>query len=249
MFRRPGVLIASLAVSALALAGCTGGSGAGSATTQPGTAQPGTAPPASDGPASPDPLDDEPTAAWLDDGRAVALVTWGSSSCPPRVGEVAGDAQTVTATIVEPDPNIVCTADFAPRATTIVLPAGVDPSKDVTLVTTGGVETKVRLPGNASLTGTPGQPTEYTASAGWFSATGIVLLTWGSSSCPPVVSGIEERSDGAAVSFSGESRICTMDMAPRATVLGLSAAPATTDGYTLTLQGDSLDGTVKVIGR
>ena len=45
------------------------------------------------------------------------------------------------------------------------LPAGVDPTKDVDfIVTLGDVTEDVELDGNASLTGTPGEATDYTAS-------------------------------------------------------------------------------------
>ena len=40
-------------------------------------------------------------------------------------------------------------------------------------------------------TATPGSSTEYQPSAGWFDDGGLVLLTWGSSSCAPVVESVE----------------------------------------------------------
>lgn len=232
------------------------------------TASPGEQPTSS---ASPDdgsdstvspPMGDDVEAAWLDDGRMFAIVTWGSSTCVPIVEEVSAEGQKVTVALAEAPSGDgaegdgseedgaekACTADLAPRASIGAVPEGVDPTQDVEfIVTSGDVTDDVDLDGNEALTGVPGDSTEYAPSAGWFDDDGIVLLTWGSSGCPPIVENVEEQGTGATVTFKTEDRVCTMDMAPRATVIGLSDNDDDDDDFTLTLVGDNLDGTLSVL--
>ena len=64
--------------------------------------------------------------------------------------------------------------------------------------------------------------TDYLPSAGWTDADGqFVLLTWGSSSCAPVISEVAATGP-AEVTVTFEThpadQVCTMDMAPRATI-------------------------------
>jgi len=93
----------------------------------------------------------------------------------------------------------------------------------------------------------PQGQTEYTPSAGWFDDEGIVLLTWGSSSCPPVVNDVQSTDAGATVTFQEVDGVCTMDLAPRVTPILLPQEAA--DGaFELTLVGGGLDGTVAVHG-
>ncbi|WP_144794665.1 hypothetical protein [Microbacterium paludicola] len=191
---------------------------------------------------------DDFEAAWLDDGRMFAIVTWGSSTCIPFVDEVSAEGQNVTVALTLSSDQQACTADFAPRASVGALPEGVDPTKDVEfLVTLDEITDDVDLDGNPALTGVPGEATDYEPSAGWFDDAGIVLLTWGSSGCPPVVESIDTQATGATVNFKTEDRACTMDMAPRATLIGLEGEVDDDADYTLTLVGDDLDATVDVL--
>ena len=163
---------------------------------------------------------------------------------------MSAQGQKVSVTVADLPADTMCTADYAPRASLVVLPAGVDPARDVTIVAKGAdVDAEVTLAGNAALTGKPGESTGFRPSAGWHDRTGIVLLTWGSSSCPPTVDDIDEKEGGATVAFRREDRACTKDIAPRLTMLGLGSPPAEPAGYTLTLVGDGLDGAVPVLGR
>lgn len=187
----------------------------------------------------------------LDDGRAFAVVTWGSSSCVPTVADVTGDGQTVIVTLTDgDDADRACTADYAARASIGTLPEGVDSTQDITLqVTYGDVADDVDLDGDASFTGVPGSPTEYTPSAGWIDDGMLVLLTWGSSSCPPVVESLEGSGSAGTVTFTtDDSQVCTMDMAPRATLLSFPDDSVEDDAFALTLVGGGLDGTVTVRG-
>ena len=188
-------------------------------------------------------------AAWLDDGRMFAVVTWGSSSCIPTTTDVTADGQTVTVTLSEGEADQACTADLAPRASLVALPEGVDPTQDVELIVSLGSATDdVDLDGNSALTGIPGESTDYAPSAGWFDDGALVLLTWGSSTCPPMVDSIEASGDAGTVAFVTEDRVCTMDMAPRATIIdfGDQVDDDAEDGFVLTLVGDNLDATVDV---
>lgn len=225
--------LATIAASATLLAGCASLEPAG----PPVPSEQPTAEPSTD-----------PVATWLDGGRGIALVTWGSSStaCTPTAGDVQADGQTITVAFVEPPADLMCTADFVPRATYIPVPKDVDPAQDVTLSFQGaGFDGRVPLYGNAELTG---RAAEGRPSAGWFAPDGIVLLTWGSSSCPPVVENIVDDKGGATVTFQTDAtKMCTRDFVPRLTVLSVAVAADAAD-YTLHLSGDSLDGTVKVIG-
>ncbi|WP_144876753.1 hypothetical protein [Microbacterium sp. 1.5R] len=238
----PRLVTATLSVFAVAilLAGCTRGPGAGAGDT---TSDP------SAGPGASDEFDDM-EGTILDDGRLFAVVSWGSSSCIPRVDEVTADGQNVSVTLIDSDADEVCTADMAPRASVGALPEGVDPTKDVTLqVTYGDLQDDVDLDGDTAFGAMPGSSTEYTPSAGWFDDSSLVLLTWGSSGCPPVVDSVEGAGNTGTVTFATDpEKMCTMDMAPRATIIAFDDDAIEDEGFTLTLVGDSLDGTVPVRG-
>ena len=77
-------------------------------------------------------------AAWLDDGRIIGLVTMGSSGCVPAAEEATlEDDGTLSVTLVEPDADTACTADFVPRVTLVEVPEGVDPAEDLAITVTG----------------------------------------------------------------------------------------------------------------
>jgi len=139
---------------------------------------------------------------------------------------------------------------MAPRASVGALPEGVDPTAEVTLqVTYGDIVGDVDVDGDPAFTGTPGSTTEYTPSAAWFDDGALVLLTWGSSTCAPVVESLEgSGAAGTATFATDESQVCTMDMAPRATIVDFGQDEVDDDAFTLTLVGGGLDGTVDVRG-
>lgn len=195
-------------------------------------------------------------AVWLDDGRKFTVVTWGSSGCIPTVAEVSANGQQVSVELTEGDDAEVCTADLGPRASLGALPEGVDPTQDVELIVTlGDVTDDVELDGNAAFTPSA-QGTE--PSAGWFDEDGIVLLTWGSSTCGPIIEDVQPNSSGATVTFATDDRVCTDDLAPRATIIFVGDDDDTDgdddgdddadddDAFTLTLVGGGLDATVPV---
>ena len=230
-------------LAGLLLAGCAAGPGGENVDdTSVPTASPG----------APDGEMDDLEGVLLDDGRMFGVVSWGSSSCVPQVGDVSADGQTVTVALVDPDPEgaeeQMCTADYAPRASIGALPDGIDPTKEITLqVTYGDIADDVDLDGIPGATGTPGSATEYQPSAGWFDDGGLVLLTWGSSTCPPVVESVEGSGAAGTVVFTtDETRPCTKDMVPRGTIIAFTEDEVDDDAFTLTLSGGGLDGTVEV---
>ncbi|WP_460802510.1 hypothetical protein [Microbacterium sp. GXF6406] len=230
---------ALLAASAL-IVGCTASPG-DSAPTSSADPDGGTAGIAVDG----DDMDDV-EAAWLDNGNMVAVLTWGSSSCVPVAGDVTADGQTVRVTLDEGDPAAACTSDLAPRATLVDLPEGVDPTRDVEIIVNLGERTDdVDLDGNAALTRAS---SDFQPTAGWFDDDALALLTWGSSSCPPVIDSIEAAGNAGTVRFADEDGACTRDMAPRVTLIGFDDIDDDDDdAFVLTLVGGGLDGEVTVI--
>lgn len=234
------------ALSALAavvfIAGCTVGPGAASPqnTSNPsGEAQ------------APDDDADDMSGALLDDGRMFAVVTWGSSSCVPNVTDVSAQGQEVSVTLEDAEGDQVCTADMAQRASVGALPAGVDPTSDITLSVTYADATDDVEIGGRQVAGVPGEPTSYEPSAGWIDDGSLVLLTWGSSGCPPIVSTIEGSGNAGTVEFATvEGQVCTMDMAPRATLLSFAEGSVDDDApFTLTLTGGGVDGVVTIPGE
>lgn len=235
---------AAAALSALAavvlIAGCTIGPGS---TSPQSTSLPSSTPIADD-------IHGDIEGALLDDGRMFAVVTWGSSTCIPQVDTVTAEGQNVSVELVDTDADAVCTMDMVQRASLGGLPAGVDPTQDITLqVTYKDANDDVELEG-AAVAGTPGEPTEYQSSAGWFDDDALVLVTWGSSGCPPVVASVEGSGNAGTVEFTTiEGQVCTMDMAPRATIVAFADGAVDDGEFTLTLSGGNLDGTVSVPAR
>ena len=191
-------------------------------------------------------------AAWLDDGRIIALVTTGSSSCVPVAdsAEINQDGA-LAVELSLPDADQPCTADLAPRATLVPVPEGVDPSQDLVIWATGeGYYGDVTLPGVSGLAG-PGGSTDYEPTAGWTQQQGqFVILTWGSSSCVPVVETSEVTADAEVTVLFQEppaNQPCTMDMAPR-TNFGFADGLSGVADVQLVLSGDSFDQTIPIYG-
>ncbi|WP_374311480.1 hypothetical protein [Microbacterium sp.] len=160
-------------------------------------------------------------AAWLDGGRAIGIVTQGSSTCIPTAEETTYADGVLNVTLVDVEGDTACTADLAPRVSLVEVPGNVDPEQDLEIKVTGD-----GWSGDTDLEGVPGLATggetDYLPSAGWTDVDGqFVILTWGSSTCPPVVENTEATSaTEITVTFAtpAEDQVCTMDMAPRGTV-------------------------------
>lgn len=191
-------------------------------------------------------------AAWLDDGRIIAVVTSGSSTCVPTAesAEINSDGA-LAVELVEPDADTACTRDLVPRATLVTVPDGVDPSEDLEIWVTGdGYYGDVSLAGVAGLAG-PGGTTDYEPTAGWTQQQGqFVILTWGSSGCVPVVE-TSEVTDEAEVTVTFQEppadQVCTADMAPR-TNFAFADGLSGVEDVQLVLSGDSIDATIPIYG-
>lgn len=207
MTRRITTASALLLLGALALSGCASTPGASSSPTP-------TAPATGE--------EIEVDAAWLDGGSMIGLVTQGSSTCVPAAGEVTLEADgTLSVVLEEVDPGRPCTRDYVSRVTLVGLPEGVDPTKELEIRVTGA-----GLHGDTDLDGVPAlahaEVPEYSPTAGWVDDDEIVVLTWGSSSCAPVVADVKVTDPaGVTVTFVDPpaDQICTADMAPRAVVI------------------------------
>lgn len=185
-------------------------------------------------------------AAWLDHGRIIGLVTKGSSGCVPAADEATLQADgSLAVTLVGPDADTVCTADVALRVTLVDVPAEVDPAEDLAITVRGeGYAGSVELKGVVALAGDG--MADYVPSAGWTRADGrFVLLTWGSSSCAPVIADVV-ASGPTEVTVTFETppadRVCTMDMAPRATLVFVEGLDQDSDVELVLTGTPELDG-------
>lgn len=199
-----------------------------------------------------EPSDVELDAAWLDGGRMIGVVTQGSSSCVPSAGDVTFADGVLAVEFVDGTDDQVCTADMAPRVTPVTVPGGVDPSADLEIHLSGDGYT-----GDTDLDGVPGlvagSETDFTPTAGWLDADGqFVVLTWGSSSCPPVLQDVAATgASEVTVTFQtpdAEGQVCTMDMAPRALVVPVSGLEDE-GNTTLVLTGGGVEATTKILGE
>lgn len=202
---------ALLALGSLALSGCAGSADPGDAPDPGRTGSVGS--------------EIEVEAGWLDGGRAIALVTHGSSTCLPVVTDVQLQPDgAVAVSLSDPDGATVCTRDYVPRAVLVGLPGGVDTTAELDVVVTYGDTGR----GETDLDPyTGGAVEEFSPSAGWIDDDQFAVLTWGSSTCAPVVESAAATSPTEiALTFAAfpETQPCTSDMAPRvalATVTGV----------------------------
>lgn len=89
-------------------------------------------------------LNDGPAVAWIDDGTQFAVVTMGSSSCPPSARDVVVDAPDRLTIVFEPSPNEVCTADYGPTTHAFTLPTEIT-QRPITVVVDDGIRTELTL--------------------------------------------------------------------------------------------------------
>ncbi len=186
-------------------------------------------------------------AAWLDNGRLIGLVTLGSSTCIPvsEHAELSGDVLQVT--LAAPETDQVCTRDLVPRVTLVTVPEDADPEHDLQIEVTGDHNSgRVDLPGVAGLA--PAGETDYNPSAGWATTAGqFVILTWGSSTCVPVLEDVAASGPAeVTVTYQTEpdNQVCTMDMVGRAAVTAVNDLTDASD-VQLILTGGGFDN-VKV---
>ena len=165
-------------------------------------------------------------AAWLDSGRLVGLVTLGSSTCVPGLADEAKYADGILhVELAAPEADKACTSDLVPRVTLVGVPQDVDPEEDLQIEVTGDdYFGQVELEGVPGLD--PGGETDYEPSAGWATTEGqFVILTWGSSTCIPVIEDVAATGPAAGhrdLRDPADNQVCTMDMVPRGEVTAVN---------------------------
>lgn len=153
-------------------------------------------------------LNHEFVARWDEQGRML-LTTWGSTSCPelPVALEVASPAElvvTVRAWSGSSVTPMTCTGDFSPTLSVVELPVGLDRTVPITVRV--GDRTAELLPLRNAVVQTwrpvedveppaawqtgDADPEEVSTVA-WDGEDRILLTTWGSQTCPDVVSTVD----------------------------------------------------------
>ncbi|WP_194397282.1 hypothetical protein [Microbacterium atlanticum] len=193
----------------------------------------------------------EVEAAWLDGGRMIGLVTEGSSTCVPTAGEVAYDNGVLEVEFIEPPADTACTRDLVPRVTVVGLPEGVDTTRELEVRVTGE-----GYHGEADLDPVPGLDqsgeTDYLPSAGWTDKDGqFVILTWGSSTCVPVIENVEGAGAEVTVTFATPpaDQPCTADMAPRGVVAQVEGVDDDAEVFAILTGGEFDNVRVPIIGH
>jgi len=198
------------------------------------------------------PTDGDIEAAWLDGGRLIGIVTYGSSTCVPVVDTATLNGDVIDVTFVEPDPNTPCTADYAPRVSIAGTPEGVDPTQDIEIRVSGDGQSD-----DTDLDGVPGLvaggSTDYLPSAGWTGEDGqFIMLTWGSSTCVPMVESVEASGPTevtVVIASPATDQVCTMDMVPRAAVLAVTGIDDDSANVEMVLTGGEFaDVRVPIVG-
>lgn len=126
--RRVAAVLATVAAVGL-LAGCSSGNGPRG--------------PVQDYPGGPEEIDEEflvpgaPQAFYVSDGAGIAVVMWGSSTCPPVadrmvVDALQGEGNTVTVSVRE-DFDGPCTMDLAPYTSVFVTPTDIATFEPLTI--------------------------------------------------------------------------------------------------------------------
>ena len=191
-------------------------------------------------------------AGWLQDGRTIGVVTWGSSSCVPVGGAATVAGDTITVPLAAAAGQRACTSDLAPRVTLVATPAGVDPAQDYDLRVVGSeVSGEADLDGVDGLAGPSAPPTDG-PSAGWTGEDGLfVIVTFGSGCRPRVEDAAATGPAEVTVTFARapHGQMCDMSYGPRGSVAHVSGLQES-EGVTAVLNGDGLDRVrVPVVGE
>ncbi|WP_203581882.1 hypothetical protein [Microbacterium hibisci] len=216
----------------------------------PAGSEPNSSSPSSSAPGTDDSDDMDLEAAWLDGGRMIGLVTYGSSTCVPTAGDVSYADGVLEVELVDPAGDTACTRDMVPRATVVGLPEEADTTQEFEVRVTGAYS------GEADLDPVPGLDqtgeTDYLPSAGWTDADGqFVILTWGSSTCPPVIENVEGSGTEVTVTFATPpaDQACTMDMAPRGVVAQVSGIDDDAEVFAILTGAEYDDVRIPIIGH
>ena len=237
--RRIAALLAT-ALVVVVLAGCSIRPGA------PSGAPTNASPSATDAPAA------QVAAAWLENGRTIGVVTWGSSSCVPVGGAATLTDDTITVPLSIAAGQTACTSDLAPRVTLVATPTGVDPARDYDLRVVGAeVSGEADLDGVDGLVGPDAPPTDGPG-AGWTDKDGLfVLVTYGSGCRPRVQDASPTGPAEVTVTFARppQGQVCDMSYGPRGSVAEVTGLQDD-ENVTAVLNGDGLAGVrVPIVGE
>lgn len=72
-------------------------------------------------------------ATWMQSGKQLGIVLYGSSTCPPTVQSVSVVASNQLQATLAPASGGVCTHDLVPHTTVFARPGGVTTSSDLTV--------------------------------------------------------------------------------------------------------------------
>ena len=150
-----------------------------------------------------------------------------------------------------PEGAKACTADLVPRVTLVGVPADVDPEKDLAIEVNGDdYYGEVELAGVAGLKA--GGETDYLPSAGWATTAGqFVILTWGSSTCVPVMDDIAATGPAeVTVTFQDPpaDQVCTMDMVGQPQVAAVNDLEESSDVQLILTKGGFLGVKLPIYG-
>jgi len=227
-----------------AATGCASGAASAPSTSAPSASTPDATAPGETTPVEAAAVE----AAWLDGGTLIALVTRGSSSCVARIADEPTVADGVLDVSLTEDAGTACTRDLVPRPTLVPVPEGLDATRDLEISVTGVATGTTLLRGLAAAEPEP----PFTPGAGWVNDSLVAILTFGSSSCIPVVETVAAQGDAIAVGFATPpaDQVCTLDVAPQlslADVTGIGGSEVTS--LVLSGGGVAADGPVPILGE
>lgn len=190
-----------------------------------------------------------PMANWIDSGRAIALAVPASKHCPVRLHDVTANGQQVKVELEVQRTDIGCERNEL-HGIYVPLPEGVATDRPVELSVTTDGEDPVGLAVPALPKAVADADVQQPA-ATLLTTDQVAILSWGSSSCVPRVDGpvqVEESNPARLrVAFAADDRPCTLDLAPRITVV---AAEGLVAGSPVTLEhlngsGDPVTTTIQ----
>lgn len=179
---------------------------------------------------------DDMTAVWLD-SRSI-VVTVSGDGCMPIVKDVIAEDGVLDVTIAKRETDTTCTEPYIVYPYLVGLPAEIDSSKPLTVNVTSWDDKK----GTFELAGlTDGGPASDEINinpkpaATWVNDSTIAVLTYGSSSCAPTGGTFSGAGDDLTLVLTESlNKMCTMDYAPRVTLVPADGVDKTA---TFTLKG------------
>lgn len=207
------VLLAAAACLAAVLTGCA-----------TNAAQPGNTPdaaPTTDAPGTDVNGLPEMQAVWV--GSESIIITAPGDGCRPTLTDVVVGDQSLDVRIEKLGGEEACMQPLIVYGHLLVIPAGIDTSKPLTLnVTNWDDQTAdIELAGNSDGGLVPADKMIQPAPAAvWVNDSDIAVLTYGSSSCAPI--GGEFTGEGETLTLKltdPDTQMCTMDYAPRVTII------------------------------